>query len=71
MKSDKKEVRDFYKSALDQYRLVINDSIGEPFFIPKKYFRSEPVDLQKGEIEWNGGNLYFDQWTFEITCEKK
>lgn len=71
MKSDKKEVRDFYKSALDQYRLVINDSIGEPFFIPKKYFRSEPVDLQKGEIEWDGGNLYFDQWTFEITCEKK
>lgn len=71
MQSDDPVVRNFYKSSLDQYRLVINDSIGQPFFIPKKFFRSEPVDLQKGEIEWSGGNLYFDKWTFEITVETK
>lgn len=69
MKSDDPIVRNFYKSSFDQYRLVINDSIGRPFFIPKKFFRSEPVDLQAGEIEWDGGNLYFNQWSFEITCE--
>jgi len=69
MKSDDPIVRNFYKSSFDQYRLVINDSIGRPFFIPKKFFRSEPVDLQKGEIEWDGGNLYFDKWSFVMTCE--
>ncbi|MGI6400942.1 MAG: transglutaminase-like domain-containing protein [Thermoguttaceae bacterium] len=71
MPSDDPIVHNFYKSSLDQYRLVINDSIGRPFFIPKKYFRSEPVDLQKGEIEWDDGNLYFDKWSFRITVELK
>lgn len=71
MKSDDPVVRNFYKSSFDQYRLVINDSIGRPFFNPKKFFRSEPVDLQKGEIEWDGGNLYFNKWSFEMTVETK
>ena len=71
MKSDDPVVRDIYKSGLDQYRLVINDSIGRPLFIPKKYFRSEPVDLQAGEIETKDGNLYFNKWNFEMTVETK
>ncbi len=71
MKSDDPIIRDIYKSALDQYRLVINDSIGRPLFIPKKFFRSEPVDLQAGEIETKDGNLYFNKWDFQLTVETK
>lgn len=71
LNNDNPLIRNFYKSSFDQYRLVINDSIGRPFFIPKRFFRSEPVDLQKGEMEWDGGNIYFNKWSFEITCETK
>jgi hypothetical protein len=24
------------------------------------------VDLQRGEAEWSGGNLYFDQWDYDF-----
>ena len=24
------------------------------------------VDLQRGEVEWRGGNLYFDQWDYQF-----
>ena len=29
-------------------------------------FRSEPVDFQRGEVEWEKDNLYFNQWDWEI-----
>jgi hypothetical protein len=28
--------------------------------------RSEPVDFQRGEVEWRGGNLYFDKWDYHM-----
>ena len=36
------------------------------FVPPKQHFRSETVDSQRGEVEWRGGNLYFDQWDYEF-----
>ncbi|UCH11818.1 MAG: hypothetical protein JSU61_04635 [Fidelibacterota bacterium] len=39
--------------------------------IPAKvHFRSETVDSQRGEVEWRGGNLYFDQWDWEFEWEE-
>jgi hypothetical protein len=32
----------------------------------KQYLRSEPNDFQRGEVEWIGGNLYFDKWDYDI-----
>ena len=57
----------FYFGGLDAYRLAFNDDYGTQFVPPKQHFRSETVDSQRGEVEWGGGNLYFDQWdyTFE------
>jgi transglutaminase-like putative cysteine protease len=57
----------FYFGGLDAYRLAFNDDYGTQFVPPKQHFRSETVDSQRGEVEWKGGNLYFDQWdyTFE------
>jgi len=26
------------------------------------------VDLQRGEAEWSGGNLYFDQWDYDFVA---
>lgn len=70
-KTDKKVVRDFYKSGFDHYRLIINDDYSRPFTPEKKFFRSEPVDFQGGEVEWDGGNLYFNEWSKKLTVEFK
>jgi hypothetical protein len=35
----------------------------------KQHVRSETVDLQRGEAEWSGGNLYFDQWDYGFKAE--
>jgi len=67
--SDDPAVYNFYKSGHDPYRLIINDEISCPFTPNKKFFRSEPVDFQRGEIEWDGGNLYFPEWEYRMTVE--
>jgi hypothetical protein len=54
----------FYLGGLDAYRIAFNDEYSQPFAPPKQHFRSETVDLQRGEVEWRGGNLYFDKWDY-------
>jgi len=56
----------FYLHGMDSYRLIFNDGFSKPFTPSKKYFRSETVDSQRGEVEWRGGNLYFDQWNWNM-----
>jgi transglutaminase-like putative cysteine protease len=62
-------VDQFYFGSLDAYRLAFNDDYGQPLFPPKQHFRSETVDSQRGEVEWRGGNLYFDRWDYEFKAE--
>ena len=64
--ADNKEVNEFYISGIDGYRLIVNDEFSREFDPPKRYFRSEPIDFQRGELEWNGGNIYFDQWSYKM-----
>lgn len=64
--SDNLKVKEFYISGIDGYRLIVNDDFSQEFDPHKKYFRSEPIDFQRGELEWSGGNLYFDQWTYKM-----
>jgi transglutaminase-like putative cysteine protease len=56
----------FYFGGLDGYRLIINNDISAPFSPAKQFFRSETVDFQRGEVEWRGGNLYFDKWNWNM-----
>jgi transglutaminase-like putative cysteine protease len=58
----------FYLGGLDAYRIAFNDDFSQPFFPSKQHFRSETVDSQRGEVEWRGGNLYFDQWDYEFSA---
>lgn len=60
------KIRNFYRSGIDSYRLIVNDDYGQKLFPEKKYPRSEPYDFQRGELEWEGGNLYFDQWNWHM-----
>ncbi|MCL7715501.1 transglutaminase-like domain-containing protein [Stenotrophomonas mori] len=59
-------VRDFYLGGLDAYRIAFNDDYAQPLVPAKRHFRSETVDSQRGEAEWSGGNLYFDQWDYDF-----
>jgi len=56
----------FYVNGMDSYRLIFNDAVSQPFFPAKNHPRSETVDSQRGEVEWDGGNLYFDQWDWHL-----
>lgn len=58
------EVKWFFFGNNDVFRLICNDDYSRELFPPKKYFRSEPVDFQRGEVEWSGGNLYFNKWGY-------
>lgn len=59
-------LRDFYLGGLDGYRIAFNDDFGQALVPAKQHFRSETVDSQRGEAEWAGGNLYFDQWSYDF-----
>lgn len=67
--TDDEPLKWFYLSGMDSYRLIFNDDYAQPFEPVKRHFRSETVDSQRGEVEWDGGNLYFDQWRWEFEWE--
>ncbi|MBD7988293.1 transglutaminase domain-containing protein [Luteimonas sp. Sa2BVA3] len=60
------ELQDFYLGGLDAWRIAFNDDWSREFVPAKRHPRSETVDLQRGEAEWDGGNLYFDQWNYDF-----
>jgi transglutaminase-like putative cysteine protease len=62
-------VRDFYFGHLDAYRMIVNSDYGAPLEPAKKSLRSEPLDFQRGEVEIDGVNLYFNEWSYEARFE--
>lgn len=63
------DVRYFFLNGIDAYRWIVNDDYSQPLFPAKIYPRSETVDFQRGELEWSGGNIYFNQWDWDIDVE--
>lgn len=49
--------------------MIVNNDYSTPLYLEKKYPRSETVDFQCGEVEWSGGNLYFNQWNYNMDIE--
>jgi len=64
-------VHDFFCGHIDPYRLIVNLDYGQPLDPPKTSYRSEPTDFQRGEIEIDGHNLYFDQWEYKFDAVTK
>jgi Transglutaminase-like superfamily len=64
--SDNQKTKEFYISGIDSYRLIVNDGVAGTLYPTKKFLRSEPFDFQRGEVEWKGGNLYFDKWNYDM-----
>jgi hypothetical protein len=67
--STKREIREYYLSGIDAYRLIVNDGVAGNLYPHKNFMRSEPYDFQRGEVEWKGGNLYFDKWDYDIRID--
>jgi transglutaminase-like putative cysteine protease len=57
----------FYLGGLDNFRIAFNDDFSQDFIPPKRFFRSDTVDSQRGEVEWDGGNLYYDKWNYDFS----
>jgi transglutaminase-like putative cysteine protease len=69
-KSDDPKIREFYIGHQDSYRMIVNTDYGHELVPPKKSPRSEPADFQRGEVEIDGRNLYFDEWDYEFKLEQ-
>lgn len=67
--SKDKEIEWFFLGGNDAYHMIINSDFSQPLFPAKIFSRSETVDFQRGEVEWRGGNLYFDKWDYFIDVE--
>jgi hypothetical protein len=59
-------VRDFFCGHMDPYRLIVNLDYARELEPSKPSFRSEPTDFQRGEVEIDGQNLYFNEWDWNF-----
>lgn len=64
------EIRDFYFGGLDQYRLIANSDHNQILRPTKQTMRSDDVDFQRGELEWGTHNIYFDQFSYDLTAKE-
>ncbi len=69
--SEQEDEKYFFLGSTDSYHLITNDDYSRPLFPAKIFPRSETVDFQRGELEWRGGNLYFDKWNYKMKVEYK
>ncbi len=65
-----KTIEWFFFGNIDSYRLVVNDDYSRELYPVKLFYRSETVDFQRGELEYAGGNLYYDQWDWDYKVEE-
>jgi transglutaminase-like putative cysteine protease len=64
--TDSKRLADWLFGNMDNYRLTVNTDYGRTLYPPKTDFRSETVDFQRGEVESEGKNIYFDQFDYKF-----
>lgn len=69
MDSENEEIKWFYLGGIDSWRLIVNDDFSRDIYPAKIYPRSDTVDFQRGELEWEGGNLYYDKWNWKYKVE--
>ena len=67
---EKLEVRDFYFGGLDQYRIAANSDHAQTLRPEKRSMRSDNVDFQRGELEFDETNIYFTKYRYRLTIEE-
>lgn len=61
----------FYLGGIDALRFFANTDHTQPLYPAKTHYRSEIIDFQRGEVEWRGGNLYFNQWNYDFKARER
>ncbi|MEM0172560.1 MAG: transglutaminase domain-containing protein [Thermoproteota archaeon] len=59
------ERKEFYFGNIDAFRMAANNEISAQFMPPKRHFRSDPVDNQRGEVELIDKNLFYNYWNYK------
>lgn len=59
----------FFLGGIDPYRMIVNTDFGGALDPAKKFPGSDTVDFQRGEVEWDRGNLYYNQWDYNFKIE--
>jgi len=67
--SEDEDIEWFFFGGIDAFHFIVNDDYSQPLYPAKIFPRSETVDFQRGEVEWRGGNLYFDKWDYFMEVE--
>ncbi len=57
---------EFYFGNLDAFRMIANDDFLVDFEPEKRFWRSDPVDNQRGEVENERRNIYFNEFSTDI-----
>ena len=65
-----RQVRDFYFGGLDQWRMIANGDHSQELSPPKRGLRSDTVDFQRGELESDGRNIYFDKFSYDLEVKE-
>jgi transglutaminase-like putative cysteine protease len=68
--AQRQELHDFYFGGLDYYRVAANGDHSQRLDPPKNTLRSDDVDFQRGELEWSGGNIYFDKYSYNLNVQE-
>ncbi len=63
-------LKTFFFGNIDRYRLVINNNHSLSLSPEKTTFRSEIVDFQRGELEYDNTNIYFDKFKCSVKAEE-
>lgn len=71
VESKQEDEKYFFLGSIDPYHLIINDDYSSTLYPSKIFPRSETVDFQRGELEWRGGNLYFDKWDYHMDVQNE
>ena len=67
---ERAELHDFYFGGLDYYRMAANCDHSQQLDPPKQSARSDDVDFQRGELESNGRDIYFDDYSYSIRIKE-
>lgn len=67
---EQRELHEFYFGGLDQYRMAANCDHNQALQPPKKTWRSDDVDFQRGELEYGNKNIYLDKYSYRMQIEQ-
>jgi hypothetical protein len=63
---EKALVHKFYFGRITPYRLTANSAHGAAHTPPKRHWRSDTVDFQRGELETEAGNIYYGDFSYSL-----